>query len=96
MLCIRHSGAFDQRYYRPALTYLLSELQARMDVHKDVAISALLAAICLSGNAFVSLSVVHRRYVLQQLNHQLVPLAEEKFEFLGKLFGDDFGERAKA
>ena len=67
-----------------------------MDVHKDVAISALLAAICLSGNAFVSLSVVHRRYVLQQLNHQLVPLAEEKFEFLGKLFGDDFGERAKA
>ena len=78
------------------LTYLLSELQAGKDVHKDVAISALQAAICLSGNAFASLSVERRRYVLQQLNHQLVPLAEEEYELSGKLFGDDFGERAKA
>ena len=77
------------------LTYLLSELQAGKDVHKDVAISALLqAAIYLSGIAI--LSVEHRRYVLQQLNHQLVLLAEEEYELSGKLFGNDIGERAKA
>ena len=77
------------------LTYLLSELQAGKDVHKDVAISALLqAAIYLSGIAI--LSVEHRRYVLQQLNHQLVLLAEEEYELSGKLFGNDIGERAKS
>ena len=76
-----------------SLTYLLSELQAGKNGYKDVAVSALQAAICLSGNAFATLSVECRRYVL---NHQLVSLAEEEYELSGNLFGDDFGERAKA
>ena len=74
------------------LTCLISELQTGKDVHKDVAISALQAALCLTRNAFATLSVERRTYVLQQLNHQLVPSAKEEYELSGKIFGDDFGE----
>ena len=78
------------------LTYLLNKLHAGKNDDKDVTISALQAAICLSENAFTTLSVECRRYVLQQHNHHLVPLTEQEYELSGKLFGDDFGERAKA
>ena len=73
------------------LSYLLGELLAGKNVPKK-AVSALQAAICLLGNAFAALSVERRRCILQQLNHQLVSMAEEEYEHKGKLFGDEFGQ----
>lgn len=77
------------------LSYLLEELEAGRDVPKEKAITALQAAICLTGNTFAALSVERRRCILRNLNQQLLPLAEEDFENDGKLFGDNFGKRAK-
>ena len=77
------------------LSYLLGELEAGRDVPKDRAITAIQAAVCFMGNTFAALSVEWRRCILRQLNQQLLPLAEEDFENDGKLFGDNFGKKAK-
>ena len=77
------------------LSYLLAEVLSGKDVPKEKAISALQASICLIGNASVTLSVERRRCILRQLNPKLTSLAEEDFDNDGKLFGDNFGKRAK-
>jgi hypothetical protein len=40
-------------------------------------------------------TVERRRCILRQLNPKLTSLAEEDFDNDGKLFGDNFGKRAK-
>ena len=77
------------------ITFLLGELIQGRDIPKDKAIAALQAALCCIGNSSAHLSVERRQCILRQLNPKLVPLAEEEFENDGKLFGDDFGRRAK-
>ena len=77
------------------ILYLLKELQSGKGVPQDKAISALQTSLCFTGNAFAALSVERRRSILRQLNQQLTPLADEEFKNTGKLFGDDFGKRAK-
>ena len=77
------------------LIYLLRELQSGKGVPKEKAVQAIQTALCFTGNAFATLSTEQRRSILRQLNQQLVPMAEEEFDNNGKLFGDDFGKRAK-
>ena len=59
---------------------LIKDLQAGKAAVKDKAVTALQTALCFTGNAFTTLSVEKRRSILQQLNQQLTPLADEGFE----------------
>lgn len=77
------------------LIYLLRELQSGKGVPKEKAVQAIQTALCFTGNTFATLSIERRRSILRQLNQQLTPMAEEEFDNNGKLFGDDFGKRAK-
>ena len=77
------------------LTYLLSELQAGKPVPADKALQAVQTALCCVGNTFAHLSVERRKGILQHLNKQLVPMAEEDFPNDGTLFGPKFGKKAK-
>ena len=52
-------------------------------------------ALCCVGNAFAHLSVERRKWILQHLNKQLVPMVEEEFPADGTLFGPKFGKKAK-
>ena len=62
---------------------------------KEKSVQAIQAALRFTGNAFATLSVERRRSILRQLSQQLAPVAEEDFDNNGKLFGEDFGKRAK-
>ena len=87
-----------QRYASDAvgpLSFLLGELQAGRPVPAEKAIQAVQAALCCVGNSFAHLSVERRKSILQHLNTQLLPMAEEECPNEGKLFGPDFGKKAK-
>ena len=74
------------------LIYLLGELQVGRDVPKERAISALQTINHLPvGQCLCHLVGGMQEVcdsVLQQLNHQLFPLAEKEYEHKGILFGD--------
>ena len=87
-----------QRYASDAagpLTFLLSELQAGRAVPAEQSIQAIQTALCCVGNAYADLSVERRKWILQHLNKQLVPMAEDDLANDGTLFGPDFGKKAK-
>ena len=64
-------------------------------VPADTALQAMQTALCCVDNTFAHLSVERRKWILQHLNEQLVPMAEEDFPSDGTLFGPKFGKKDK-
>lgn len=79
-----------QRYASDAagpLSYLLGELEAGRPVPPEKVIQAVQTALQGVGNTFAHLLVERRKSVLQNMNKQLIPMAEEEFPNEGTLFG---------
>ena len=87
-----------QRYTTDAigpLAFLLDAIHQSRELSQEDIVEALQSAISLVGNAHCALNMERRRCILNQLNTQLVPMAEEVESGEGSLFGSDFGKKAK-
>ena len=76
---------------------MMEQFQQGNKFDPKVGKGAIKSSLNLLGNASAHFNMECRKAVMKHLNRDLRPLAESEFPSRGdKLFGDDFGQRAKS